>query len=164
MLTLTDIKAHKPCARGWWHLLHGLGKRRADRQPLSLVQVLDINGLEDAIWCLCALPTSEEPRIRAFTAAVARTALPQLPDHVSRAAERIIEWFERGAPDDERQALRNGDETLVQYSIGGNNTAKIAITFLTATKPTCDIAQYVAYHALSANTQGLELIFKEHFQ
>ena len=164
MLTLTDIKAHRPCIEGWKVLLGGLGKRRADREPLSLVQVLDINGLEDAIWCLCALPTSEEPRIRAFTAAMARAVLPQLPDHVGRAAERIIAWFEAGANSYSRQAMRDGDETVVRHCTSTTIAVKHALTFLTATQPLHDIAQFVTYHALRAGATGLDAKFKEHLE
>ncbi len=50
--TLNLIRAAKPCEDGWRKLLSGLGKTRADDEPLPLLSVLDINGLDDALWVL----------------------------------------------------------------------------------------------------------------
>jgi hypothetical protein len=54
--TLNKIRAHKPCAEGWQKLLSHLGKTRADDEPLSLLTVLDVCGLDDALWCLRTVP------------------------------------------------------------------------------------------------------------
>jgi len=54
--TLNKIRAHHPCADGWAKLLAGLGKTKADDEPLPLVRVLEINGLDDALWCLRVAP------------------------------------------------------------------------------------------------------------
>jgi hypothetical protein len=50
--TLNLIRAASPCEYGWRKLLSGLGKTRADDEPLPLLSVLDINGLDDALWVL----------------------------------------------------------------------------------------------------------------
>ena len=50
--TLNQIRAHRPCTRGWRKLLAHLGKTQADDEPLSIATILDSNGLEDALWCL----------------------------------------------------------------------------------------------------------------
>ena len=52
--TLNKIRKHSPCADGWEKLLKSLGKNKADDEPLSLMTVLESNGLEDALWCLRA--------------------------------------------------------------------------------------------------------------
>ena len=163
-LTLTDIKAHKPCPEGWKVLLGGLGKRRADREPLTLIQVLETNGVEDAVWCLRALPPSEEPRIRMFVTAVCRALLPQVAENARHNAERLIDWFERGAPDNERQTMRDGDETVVRLNCATPFMVRNLIEFLTATQPLSNIAQYVVYHALRSCLVDITPIFKEHFQ
>jgi hypothetical protein len=50
--TLNQIRAHGPCHDGWEKLLRGLGKTQADDDPLWIDQILDHNGLNDALWCL----------------------------------------------------------------------------------------------------------------
>jgi hypothetical protein len=52
--TLNKIRQHGPCADGWAKLLRYLGKTQPDDEPLSLVTILDSNGLDDALWCLRA--------------------------------------------------------------------------------------------------------------
>ena len=52
--TLNLILAAKPCGQelgsttGWQKLLAGLNKTGPDDEPLSLIRILDINGLNDA--------------------------------------------------------------------------------------------------------------------
>ena len=52
--TLAEIRAEGPCREGWEKLLAHLGKTKADDAPLSLLTVLNSNGLDDALWCLRA--------------------------------------------------------------------------------------------------------------
>jgi hypothetical protein len=54
--TLNAIRAHGPCSNGWEKLLKSLGKTKADDKKLSLAAILKSNGIEDAIWCLRAVP------------------------------------------------------------------------------------------------------------
>ena len=53
--TLNKIREHSPCTEGWQKLLSTLGKTKADDEPLSLITILDSNGLDDALWCLRAV-------------------------------------------------------------------------------------------------------------
>jgi hypothetical protein len=50
--TLNKIRQHKPCKKGWETLLASLGKTKADDEPLDLLNILESNGLDDALWCL----------------------------------------------------------------------------------------------------------------
>lgn len=50
--TLNAIRAHSPCRSSWEKLLAGLGKTKADDEPLPLLQILDILNLDDALWVL----------------------------------------------------------------------------------------------------------------
>ena len=50
--TLNLIRAAKPCEDGWRKLLGGIDKTQADDEPLPLLSVLDINGLDDTLWVL----------------------------------------------------------------------------------------------------------------
>jgi hypothetical protein len=54
--TLNKIREHGPCAEGWQKLLSYLGKTEADDEPLPLLTVLDICGLDDALWCMRTVP------------------------------------------------------------------------------------------------------------
>ena len=64
-VTLDRIRAHSPCESGWVKLLKHLGKTQADDKPLSLLTVLESNGLDDALWCLRAV-NGHEKEIRRF--------------------------------------------------------------------------------------------------
>ena len=54
--TLIRIRAHSPCEDGWTTLLAGLGKTKADAEPLAYATILRINGIDDALWCCRAEP------------------------------------------------------------------------------------------------------------
>ena len=57
--TLNIIRAARPCEGGWTTLLKGLSKTSGDDEPLPLLTILDINGLDDALWCIDADPALE---------------------------------------------------------------------------------------------------------
>ena len=88
MTTLNQIRSHSPCAGGWAKLLKHLGKTTADDEPLSLLTVLDSNGLNDAIWCLRTEATPE--RTQRFTLAVARRV-----EHLHPQAKATLDIVER---------------------------------------------------------------------
>lgn len=84
--TLNLIRAAKPCEDVWRKLLGGLGKTQADDEPLPLLRVLDINGLDDALWVLSyAMP--DDRLARHFQA---------------WCAERVLHLFEAEHPGDLR--------------------------------------------------------------
>ena len=64
-VTLNRIRDHSPCESGWIKLLKHLAKTTADDAPLSLLTVLESNGLDDALWCLRAVK-GHEKEIRRF--------------------------------------------------------------------------------------------------
>lgn len=83
--TLNEIRAHQPCRDGWEKLLSHLGKTKADDEPLSLLTILDSNGLDDALWCLRA------------------KSLDRLSRHFQAwCAEQVLHIFETERPDDSR--------------------------------------------------------------
>ena len=98
--TLNIIRAARPCRGRWTKLLKGLGKTSEDDKPLPLLTILDINGLDDALWCIDAVP-----------------ALERLKHHYQAwCAEQVIHLFEAERPDDIRvrdqiAMLRNDDAT-----------------------------------------------------
>jgi hypothetical protein len=86
-ITLKDIKTHQPCTDGWLKLLKHLGKTKCDDEPLSLITILDSNGLEDAFWCLRVLPKEMDGKIRLFNCLL---------------AERALQFWEKYYPNDNR--------------------------------------------------------------
>lgn len=54
--TLIAIRATKPCGFGWRKLLKGLGKIRGDDEPISFVKIVEISGIEDALFCCESAP------------------------------------------------------------------------------------------------------------
>ena len=88
MTTLNQIRSHSPCQPGWTKLLKHLGKTQADDEPLSLLTILESNGLDDAIWCTRTEATPE--RIQRFALAVSR-----LVGHLHPAAKACNDVTER---------------------------------------------------------------------
>ena len=84
--TLRRIRKAKPCEEGWRKLLAYLGKTGADDDPLALLTILDINGLDDALWVLSyAMP--DDRLARHFQA---------------WCSEQVLPIFERERPNDTR--------------------------------------------------------------
>lgn len=99
--TLKAIRAHSPCENGWQKLLNHLGKTKADAEPLSILTIIESNGIDDALWCLRALPDEYHPAIRLLAC-----------DY----AERVLPIFERERPDDDRP--RRAIETARRHALG----------------------------------------------
>jgi hypothetical protein len=101
--TLNAIRAHDPCTEGWKKLLAHLGKTRADDEPLSLLTILDSNGLDDALWCLRAMPEHDK-HWRLYAVWCARQVQHLLTDPRSVAALDIAERHAHGKATDEELA------------------------------------------------------------
>jgi len=54
--TLNRIRKYFSSETGWTKLLAGLGKTAADDDVLPFATILEINGLDDALWCCRAEP------------------------------------------------------------------------------------------------------------
>ena len=105
--TLNEIRKHSPCADGWQKLLASLGKTKADDEPLSLVTIIDSNGLDDAIWCLRAVE-GKDREIRLFAVWCARQVQYLLTDKRSLDALDVAERYANGqATHDELTAARD---------------------------------------------------------
>lgn len=77
--TLNRISEKGPDKEMWEVLLESLGKSCADDEPLSLLHIVESNGIEDAVWALRAIDAC--PEIRLFAV---------------RCARRVQNVFERG--------------------------------------------------------------------
>jgi hypothetical protein len=114
--TLREIRAHGPCsickgdAGGWAKLLRTLGephgKPNLDRQ-VTVLEILESNGLDDALWCLRA--ASLDRLSRHFQAWCAEQVLPRFlaerPDD-GRVTAQIAMLRNDAATDTERAAAR----------------------------------------------------------
>jgi hypothetical protein len=102
--TLNKIRAHHPCESGWKKLLSHLGKTQADDAPLSLLTVLDSNGLHNTLWCLRSVPEHDETW-RLYAVWCARQVKHLMTDARSLAAIDIAEAHAFGlATDKELEA------------------------------------------------------------
>jgi len=99
MTTLNDIRAHSPCSDGWSKLLNTLGKTKADDEPLSLLTILDSNGLDDALWCARAFKGHDRD-FRLFGVWAARQVQHLMTDPRSLNALDVSEQFANGLCDD----------------------------------------------------------------
>ena len=104
--TLNAIRQHGPCEEGWTKLLKHLGKTKADNEPLSIVTILDSNGLNDALWCLRAVDGCDR-EIRLYAVWCARQVQHLMTDPRSLAALDVAERYAQGlATDEELRAAR----------------------------------------------------------
>lgn len=83
-ITLNAIRAKEPCTKGYAKLLAYLGKTKADDEPLSFETILESNGLDDALWCLRALPASEQSACRLLACDFAEATLKYVPEGEDR--------------------------------------------------------------------------------
>ena len=97
--TLNLIRSHGPCVDGWAKLLRHLGKTEADDEPLSLRTILDSNGIDDAIWCLRAVPNCER-EARLYAVWCARQTQHLMTDPRSISAIDVAERHANGRATD----------------------------------------------------------------
>ena len=93
--TLNAIRAQGPCTEGWKKLLSHLGKTEADDEPLSLLTILESNGLDDALWALRAVQGYDHEK-RLYAVWCARQVEHLLTDRRSLDALEVVERFARG--------------------------------------------------------------------
>ena len=93
--TLNKIREHSPCADGWQKLLIYLGKTKADDEEISILTILDSNGLQDAIWCLRAV-AGRDREIRLFAVWCVRQVQHLMTDQRSLDALDVAERYANG--------------------------------------------------------------------
>ncbi len=96
LTTLNAIRSHNPCTKGWKKLLANLGKIKADDEPLSILDVLNSNGLDDALWCLRAVE-GHDREIMLYGVWCARQVQHLMTNPRSVAALDVAERFANGA-------------------------------------------------------------------
>ncbi len=93
--TLNAIRSHSPCESGWTKLLAYLRKTKADDEPISLIEIIKSNGLDEALWCLQAVD-GHDKEIRLYAVWCARQVQHLMPDKRSLAALDVSEAFANG--------------------------------------------------------------------
>ena len=93
--TLNAIRSHSPCESGWTKLLAYLRKTKADDEPISILEILESNGIDDALWCLRAVD-GHDKEIRLYAVWCARQVQHLMTDPRSLAALDVSEAFANG--------------------------------------------------------------------
>jgi hypothetical protein len=101
--TLKQIRAHSPCGmslesgqrEGYLLLKHNLGAGYDDTTPISIPQIIDSNGLDDALWCLRAVDGFDREK-RLFAVWCARRVQHLMTDPRSVQALDVAERFANG--------------------------------------------------------------------
>ena len=96
LTTLNAIRSHNPCTEIWKKLLTYLGKTKADDEPLSILTILDSNGLDDALWCLRAVE-GHDRQIRLYAVWCARQVQHLMAGSRSVAAIDVADRYANGA-------------------------------------------------------------------
>ena len=142
-VTLDAIRKAYPCEDGWEKLLKSLGKTKADSEPLPLITILESNGVEDAIWCLRCMHSSELYLGGMFAAACAEAALSGMkkPDKRVINCIRVARRCSLGlcSKEDAARAIRAADAAHAAHADLAYYTARAAIR-----------AAYAAAHAVFA--------------
>ena len=128
--TLNEIREHSPCSDGWSNLLESLDKTHADDEPLALEQILDSNGLDDALWALRVV-RGHDKDLRLFACQCARLVLP---------------IFEERYPGDARP--RKAIEAAEAFALGQIGKAELEKAYANAAD--ASRAAYAAYACAAA--------------
>ncbi len=105
--TLNKIRECSPCAEGWEKLLAHLGKTKADDVPLPFTDILESNGLDDALWCMRSAPEYDKDW-RLFAVWCARQVQHLMTDQRSLNALDVAERLANGqATEKELAAARD---------------------------------------------------------
>jgi hypothetical protein len=98
--TLNKIREHHPCEDGWAKLLAGLGKTQSDDEPLRFTDILEINGLGDALWATRSVPEYDKDW-RLFSVWCARQVVTYTDDWRVVNALNVVERYSHGTATEE---------------------------------------------------------------
>ncbi len=123
--TLSEIRKYRPCEAGWGKLLRALGKTRADDDPLSIIAILDSNGLEDALWCLRAVQ-GRDREIRLYAVWCARQTEDLITDRRSKDALDVAARHAHSLATDEELAAASAAARVAASASAGAATRSAA--------------------------------------
>lgn len=127
--TLNKILKSNICKTRYEELLKKLGKIKADDSPIEILTIFNLNGLDDALWCLRAVDGYEK-EMRLFAVWCARRAQKNIKDARSIAAINIAEKFANGQASriELKNAWADGDASLDGGWPAEESAAKAAFT------------------------------------
>ena len=126
--TFAQLKAAGACDSGYKKLVVSLGgvRKYGKDTPISLIQILESNGVEDCLWALCAVTHPERDKIARFIAC--------------DCAEAVLWIYERFDSEDKR--LHEAIRVARLFAIG-----HATIKELDAARAACDDAAWDAADA-----------------
>jgi hypothetical protein len=156
--TLNKIRKHSPCHDGWEKLLRGLNKTRPDAKIIWIDTVLDLNGLDDALWCLRAVGGCDR-EIRLYAVWCARRVQDLMVDPRSIAALDVAERHARNEASDEELAAVDARATAAVASLTwaaapASYAARSAAAAATAAAWMSDAAAWAAVAVGSASVDA----------
>jgi hypothetical protein len=153
--TLNAIRDKEPCRSGWGILLKSLNKTGADDEPLSLLHILESNGVEDAIWCLRAVEGCEKEK-RLFAVFCARQVQNLMKDPRSLNALDVAERFANGeATESELKAAYDAADADAHAASADAASADAHAASAAAHAASADVASaYTSAHAASADAHA----------
>jgi hypothetical protein len=135
--TFAEIKKHNPCTDGYKKLDKNLGgiAKYGRKTPITLMQILDSNGVQDAIWSLrCGM---DEKFARLFAC---------------DCAERVLHLFEAKYPNDDRP--RKAIEVAQRFANGDATTEELTAAWDAARDAARAAARDAAWDAARAAARG----------
>ena len=105
--TLKKIRKHRPCGleigsnECYDKLRKTLGKIYGDDTPIRFSKILEINGLDDALWCLFSICPEHEREVRLFAADCAEHER-EVRLFAADCTERALHIYEEQYPNDTR--------------------------------------------------------------
>lgn len=122
-------------------------------EPISLLSILESNGLNDALWALQCVPESEKD-VRLFAVACARKVQHLMTNNLSIAALDVAEKFAYGAATVEELATARVGAVSVWMSTYTNHGGAGTWDILASTAA-CDAAQNVTWVGDMDNSQAI---------
>jgi hypothetical protein len=147
--TLNRIRAHKPCAPVWENLLAGLGKTEADEEPLPYARIVEINGINDALWA-CRSEPQYAREWRLFAVWCARQVEHLMKDQRSRDALVVAERHANGEASDKELAAARAAARDAAWAAAWD----AALAALAAALAAEDAAEDAAYAAARAAAEA----------
>src|ERR1700693_1097961 len=110
--TLKALRAANACTDRYTHLRKALGPKYGDNKPVTMTQILDLNGVDDCLWAI--INTQKADRLLRLFAC--------------DCAEHVLPIFEKQYPDDKRprncivvsRRFANGEATEAERDAAGD--------------------------------------------
>ena len=131
-------------------MLARLGKTEADRHPLTLVRLLEINGVHDALWCIDRM-WPEKLRIK-MACRFAREVERQMPQASKDALAVFERYTDGGVSEEEFQAAAASAKSIAEAAMYAADAADARATPEAKSAYIACAASYAAAHAGRAET------------